>query len=170
MSTWIERAGAAARLREHPDQPAPWSRTVTFYDPVEDRSAQAPLGDQRTTGTPLTVLPSQPASAWPPGPERDWDTWVARVGVEVAAAHHTVVAEGLDPAHPAGLRFALLDPPKPFRRRFRVLHAFNGTPDRTGLYPPVLLIVPHRCRTPLEAAAHSYGIPVDTYAALKRRV
>lgn len=152
-------------------------RTITVYDSGLDRTVQVPVGDGWDGSAPQTVVPSltrtaqpQPGADWPQGPERDWLQWVARVGIETAATYHTLVAEGPDPAHPAGLRHALLDPPKPFKRRFRVLHAFNGTRDRTGLYPPVLLIVPARSRDPLEAAASSYGIPAATYAALKRRV
>lgn len=104
-----------------------------------------------------------------------WQTFVddcARhgpVAADVAAGYCTVVAEGIDPGHPAGLRQALLDPPPPWRGHFRLIHAPNGTVGPDGLYGYVLVVVPARCATPIQAAAHSYGVDPDTYAQLQRR-
>lgn len=74
-----------------------------------------------------------------------------------------------DPGNP-GQTLALYDIPEQiYDSPMRVLLCTNGTVERTGERRRFGLTVPQSCRTPLEAAAWTYGLTADVYATAQRR-
>ena len=143
--------------------------TVVFSGPFLPRSAPRPrrrmvddFGRSTTAEHPWVVTASVAAPTIPGA--------VAQVGVDRFLAACTIVAGPRpDPAHPGGMPIALWRPPRDFGR-ILVLECFNGTPGPDGRYERLAKGVAHSHRTPIAAAAASYGVPVEVYRQLERRV
>jgi hypothetical protein len=102
-------------------------------------------------------------------PDADISSDIRLLGVDLFLSRCRLVAGPVpDPGHPGGMPIALWQPPAGYDR-VRVLEAFNGTPGADGRYERIAHVVSARHRDPLTAAAASYGVPVDVYAALTAR-
>ena len=115
----------------------------------------------------------EPLFAPTPRPSRarvPWRDDVAALGIPGFLSQCDMIGDPVpDPGHPVGLAIALWLPPRRYGRDL-VLDCHNGTRDQdTGLYERVLLRVPATCRTPVDAAASTYGVNADEYLALARR-
>jgi hypothetical protein len=94
---------------------------------------------------------------------------IRALGVDLFLSRCRLVAGPVpDPGHPGGMPLALWKPPASYGS-VRVLEAFNGTPRTDGRYERIAHVVESRHRDPIKAAAASYGVPVETYAALLAR-
>jgi hypothetical protein len=92
-----------------------------------------------------------------------WDRFV------VDARLTPVGAPAPDPGNP-GHHLVLYDVPEQlFDEPVRVLLATNGTVERDGTRRRFGLTVPANIRTPLDAAAWTYGLSSDDYARCQRR-
>lgn len=73
-----------------------------------------------------------------------------------------------DPGHPGGMPIALWAPPAEYGAVL-VLECFNGTRGPDGLFERLALGVSAEHRTPLAAAAASYGVTPEQYRQIIRR-
>lgn len=93
-----------------------------------------------------------------------WDQFIPAVGlIQVGRSRR-------DPGNP-GHEISLWDVPEEIYGggAVRILLCTNGSPDRDGTRRQFGLTVPARFRTPLGAAAWTYGCTTGEYAALTRR-
>lgn len=102
-------------------------------------------------------------------PDRDLQQDVELLGADAVLARCTLLSGPCpDPGHPGGMPIALWAAP-PEYGRINVLECFNGTRGPDGLFERLALGVSVDHRTPLEAAAASYGVSPQEYAQLARR-
>lgn len=102
-------------------------------------------------------------------PDRDLQQDVAVQGTDRFLSRCTLIAGPCpDPGHPGGMPIALWAAP-PEYGRINVLECFNGTRGPDGLFERLALGVSVEHRTPIEAAAASYGVSPAQYSQLIRR-
>ncbi len=92
-----------------------------------------------------------------------WDTFISQSDLKMVGNPVP------DPGNP-GCELELYDvPERIYGERIRVLLCTNGTVERDGTRRRFGITVPMSARTPIEAAAWSYGLETEQYKGLARR-
>lgn len=118
----------------------------------------------------LRTGPAGPSTLTAEVESRSIQDAIDRYGADAVLALCTQLTDPVpDPGHPGGMPLVLWQPPTQFGR-IKVLECFNGTAQPDGSYERVAIGVDAAHTDPIAAAAESYGIDLDTYRRMSRRV